>query len=223
MATQLEASPVEHQSTQDQFDYLKELIRTTFPKDRTEKLLKMYEFFEDRILVTPASSKAHYHNAFEGGYLDHILRVIECAFEFTKILKKMGGTINFTKEEMVFAAMHHDLGKLGDLSQPLYEPETSDWHREKQGSLFKFTAGMQYMTATDRSFYLLQHFNVTYNQNEFLGIRLADGLYDECNKKYFIAHNEKHEMHSNLGYVTHWADHMATTCEKDAWYAATQN
>lgn len=211
------------QTTDDQVVELRSLIERTFDDDRSRKLLKMYDFLDARLRIAPASSKAHYHNAFEGGYIDHVLRVVECSLEFTRVLKKMGGTINFTKEEVIFAALHHDLGKLGDMDKPLYEPETSDWHREKQGSMFKFSSGMQFMTATDRSFYMLQKFGVTYNQNEFLGIRLADGLYDECNKKYFIAHSDKHEMHSNIGYVIHWADHMATTCEKDAWYAATNN
>jgi hypothetical protein len=210
------------ETTEDQLEKFKNLVKGFKSTERVIALEEMYRVLEDRLISAPASSKAHYHNAFEGGYLDHILRVIECSLEFTNVLKKMGGTINFTKDEVIFAAMHHDLGKLGDLDHPLYVPETSDWHREKQGSMFSYSDGMQFMTATDRSFWLLQHFGVKYNQNEFLGIRLADGLYDECNKKYFIAHNAKHEMHSNIGYIVHWADHMATTCEKDSYFAATR-
>jgi hypothetical protein len=36
----------------------------------------MYDEFEDRIAMMPASSMAHFHNAFAGGYIDHVLRVI---------------------------------------------------------------------------------------------------------------------------------------------------
>ncbi len=31
-----------------------------------------------------------------------------------------GATINFTTEEVIFAAMHHDLGKVGDMDKDYY-------------------------------------------------------------------------------------------------------
>ena len=39
----------------------------------------MYDDYEERIVMMPASSVAHYHNAFAGGYVDHVLRVMNCA------------------------------------------------------------------------------------------------------------------------------------------------
>ena len=49
-------------------------------KDNTERLdalNKMYDHFEERMVFTPASSTDYFHNAFPGGYIDHVMRVVD--------------------------------------------------------------------------------------------------------------------------------------------------
>ena len=46
-----------------------------------------------------------------GGYVEHILHVVKFSQEVRDIWEKNGATINFTNEELVFTALHHDLGK----------------------------------------------------------------------------------------------------------------
>jgi hypothetical protein len=48
----------------------------------------------------------------------------------------------YTTEELLFAAMHHDLGKAGfpGDGNEVYQVETSDWHRKNQGKLYKTNA-----------------------------------------------------------------------------------
>jgi hypothetical protein len=50
----------------------------SFPT-RKDALNKMYDDLEERMVFMPASSMEHFHNAFAGGYVDHILRVMDCA------------------------------------------------------------------------------------------------------------------------------------------------
>ena len=57
------------------YEKFRKLINNTFEGDRLDSLNKMYDHFEERIIYTPASSVEHYHNAFPGGYIDHVLRV----------------------------------------------------------------------------------------------------------------------------------------------------
>jgi 23S rRNA maturation-related 3'-5' exoribonuclease YhaM len=83
---------------------------------RSEKLLKMYEDFNGELSTAPASGRTHFHNAFPGGFLDHTMRVVDTALQLSGTYKKMGGTIDFTKQELIFAAIHHDLGKLGRMN-----------------------------------------------------------------------------------------------------------
>ena len=88
-------------------------VNTLFPK-RSDQLNKLYDEYEDRIVMMPASSIAHYHNAFAGGYVDHVLRVMDCVEKLYESWEEMGSDMSgYTKEEMLFAAMHHDLGKCG--------------------------------------------------------------------------------------------------------------
>ena len=99
----------------------------------------MYDDYEERIVMMPASSVAHFHNAFAGGYVDHILRVMKCTQKLYTAWSDMGADMSgYTKEEMMFAAMHHDLGKVGDMEHDYYTPEDSDWHRKNTGSIFKY-------------------------------------------------------------------------------------
>jgi 23S rRNA maturation-related 3'-5' exoribonuclease YhaM len=110
----------------DNWNKLIQLVKDTFPEDypnnRREKLLNMYHYFEERMSIAPASGKAAYHNAMVGGYVEHVLHVTDCALQIKKMWESNGAMINFTDEELIFAAMHHDLGKVGNLNQDYYIP-----------------------------------------------------------------------------------------------------
>jgi hypothetical protein len=54
-------------------------INTYISDPRREKVLAFYKKFEDDLVLMPASHKVAYHNAFPGGYIDHVNRVIEGA------------------------------------------------------------------------------------------------------------------------------------------------
>jgi hypothetical protein len=181
---------------------------------RAESLKKMYELLHDELITAPASGKTYFHNAFPGGYLDHILRVTETALKVAALYKETGGEINFTKEELIFAALHHDLGKLGHPDEgPYYVDQDSDWHR-KRGELYRQNDNLQYFKAPERGLFLLQKFNIPVTQNEWLGIKLSDGIYDEGNKSYYI-NFAPYSMKTNLPYIIHWADHLSSRVEND--------
>ena len=205
-----------------QFRTLMEIAKTTFSPDRYAKLETMYEHFADRIIVAPASGKAEYHNAFQGGYLDHILNVITAIRHVSKAAVTMGIVIDFTKEEAIFSAMHHDLGKLGDLTEPYFLPQESAWHRENRGELYTKNPKLPWMTVTDRALFLLQHFGVVITSKEWRAIKVSDGLYEEGNKSYFINYGwPQPKWDTSLPYLLHWSDHMATLGEKAKGLAQT--
>lgn len=181
---------------------------------RAEQLKAMYEHLQDELLIAPASGKTYFHNAFPGGYLDHILRVTETALKLASLYKGMEGDINFTKQELIFAALHHDLGKLGNPDEgPYYVEQDSDWHR-KRGELYKQNENIQYMKAPERGLFLLQKFGIQITQTEWLGIKLSDGIYDEGSKSYLINY-APYAMKTNLPYIIHWADHISSRVEND--------
>ena len=62
---------------QENWDKLIGIVETTFEGERKDKLLEMYDYFKDRAMFAPASGVVYYHNAWPGGYVDHILNITE--------------------------------------------------------------------------------------------------------------------------------------------------
>jgi len=207
---------------QENWKQLRDLITNTFSGERLENLNEMYDYFEDRMCLAPASGKEHYHNAMAGGYVEHVLHVTKFALELREMWERNGATIDFTDEELVFATLHHDLGKVGDLDHDYYILNESEWHRKNQGKIFVHNPKLQYMTVTDRAIWLLQHFNIPMNQTEYLGLRLTDGMYEEANKGYLVTYQPEFSLRSNISRICHAADTMATFIEGDQWKRTEQ-
>ncbi len=205
---------------------LMDIIDKTFvdtdDNERHTKLCEMYDDLKDRMMFAPASAKGHYHNAMPGGYVEHILHVIDMAKDVKDTWYNHDAKINFTDEELVFAAMHHDLGKIGDLDNEYYIPQTSDWHRTNRGEIYTHNPDLQYMKVPDRALWILQNYGIKVTDKEYIGIKLTDGLYDEANKSYLINYNPDWALRSNMAYILHQADMMATHIEYDQWKRSNQ-
>ena len=81
------------------------------------------------------------------------------------------------------------------------------------GEIFKHNEKCEYMSVTDRAFYLLQHYNISISKKEFIGIRLTDGMYEEANKSYLVAYKAEFQLRSTIQYILHQADMMASQIE----------
>ena len=210
---------------QQNYDKFIAALKKVFSGERLEKLLHMYsdEELGLELAIAPASGKLHFHNAYAGGYIDHILNVARNAHNIKKLYVDGGGFVNFTDEEMFFAAFHHDLGKLGNGEEPYYIVQSSEWHRKNKNEMYTHNPKLQYFDVTDRSFYLLQKYGVEYNEKEQLGIMLADGLYNEATKKYWISYNQDFQLRTDLPYIIHTADLLASRQEHSQYKRISQN
>jgi len=182
---------------------------------RSENLKRMYEDLEQELAEAPAAAVQHHHNAFPGGYLDHVLRVHDISVEMTKTFHAFEGELNFTSQELQFATLHHDLGKLGEPGEPYYVEQDSDWHRKTLGQNYKYNNTIQYMSVTDRAHYMLQQYDIKITKNEWLGIHLSDGMYEESNKSYLMNRMYPYPMKTNIPYIVHVSDYLAMVIEKD--------
>jgi hypothetical protein len=197
----------------ENLDKFYSLINKYISGDRKDKLLEMYKSIEGVLVTAPASTKVSHHNAFIGGYVDHVNRVTEAALVFEKVWDKFGQEKNYSTEELAFSAINHDLGKLGTDDMPVYIPNQSQWHRENQGLMFNYNPEIVHMRIADRSLFVLQSHGIKVSENEFLGIKLHDGLYEESNKPYYITYNKDTELRSNIAYILHQADLMSSRIE----------
>ena len=185
-------------------------------------LTDFYLKYEERFSTMPASGNKAFHNAFVGGYIDHVLRVNKLATEILAVWMSNGAKIDFTQSELEFVALNHDLGKFGDEEHEYYVSQDSDWHY-KRGEIYKHNPSLHHMNTPDRTLFILQDLQVPLTKTEYLSIKLHDGLYDESNKGYLVSYSDEKRLFSNLPYIIHQADLTATRIEYDLFHNESSN
>jgi hypothetical protein len=188
-------------------------IDTYISEPRASKLKAFYEQYSERIIIMPAAHKKEYHNAFPGGYVEHVNRVIEAALKINSIWVEFGAEQNYNVEELVFSAMNHDLGKMGDENNESYIPQTDQWRKDKLGEDYTFNNKLEFMSVPDRGLFLLNSHGINYTKNEWLAIKLHDGLYDESNKPYLMSWAPETKVRTALVHIVHQADLLAAKIE----------
>ena len=181
---------------------------------RKEQLIEFYNKYQDRLILMPAAHKKEYHNAFPGGYIDHVNRVVKAALELSYIWDKFGCDMTtFTDEELVFSAINHDLGKMGDADHESYLPQTDKWRKDKLGEDYMFNKKLAFSAVPDRGLFLLQDNDIKYTFNEMVAIQTHDGLYDSANDKYLKGWMPEQKPRTSLPFILHQADMMAARIE----------
>ena len=208
---------LEAEQIQKNYEKHLKIIETYLSEDRVTQVKGMLNHMEETYIMAPASGKTWYHNAFAGGYVDHVNRVVQYAIEQSRLYEKMGGTLDYTDEQLVFSALFHDLGKIGDGDSPNYIPQTDKWRQDKLSEMYTFNPDLQFMLIPDRSLFILQKFGISVDQKEFLGIRCHDGVFDKANEAYFFSNVESSRQKTALISVLHSADFLASKVEYDMW------
>lgn len=189
-------------------------------QDRKESVMNMLNHMQETMMMAPASGKTWHHNAFPGGYIDHVNRVVKYAVKQKKLYEEMGGNVDFTNEELVFAALFHDLGKMGDGDKENYVPQTDKWRQDKLSEMYTYNPDLDFMLVPDRSLFILQKFGIQVSQKEWLGIRLHDGVFDKANEAYFFSNQESSRQKTSIVSILHAADFLASKVEYDMWKSA---
>lgn len=172
--------------------------------ERAEAIQTMLDHLGDRLATTPASSRVEYHNCFPGGLIEHSLRVLKNCTRLIKVSPTIYKDI--PEESVVFAALLHDLGKVGDLDNDRYLPQTNNYYREK-GNLYEMNHEMEYSTVAHAGVFILQHFGIKTTWGEWQAIMLNDGPVLAENKPYCM-------KESPLALLVHQADRLAAEEEK---------
>jgi len=199
---------------QENWDIFISNIENHITGDRKQALLDFYNKYQERIMLMPAAHKKEYHNAFPGGYVEHVNRVVRCALKQYDLWAEEGADMTtFTTEELVFSAINHDLGKMGDEEQDSYIPQDDKWRREKLGEDYKFNTKVPFASVPDRGLFMLQSHGIQYSFNEMVAIQTHDGLYDVANEKYLKAYMPEQKPRTSLPFILHQADLMAARIE----------
>jgi len=203
---------------QNNYEKLLEFIKTNFKGDRKDNLIRLYDDFGERMILAPASSFNYFHSCYPGGYVVHVLNVIKFTNNMYKLWKMHGGDMKgYTEEELNFAALNHDIGKLGDLKNEFYIPCESDWHIKNQGKFYELNPKISNMRHTDRGLFLLQHYGINMTENEFLTIQIHDGTFEDVNDFYYKVWDKEKVLRNNMPIILHQADYMAYRIEHEQW------
>jgi len=198
------------------WESLKEIIEEHFTGNRKTHLLNLYNHFEDRMITCPASGKDYYHGAYPGGYIAHVLNVINFAIKLDKLWVEEGAVRDYDYESLIFTTLNHDLGKIGDEEQEYYVTHNQKWRKDR-GEIYVINDNIRYMTVPDRTLWLLQRYGIQYTQSEMIAIQLHDGMYDDGNKAYLVSYTESKQLRDTLPVILHHADMMACRLEKNQW------
>lgn len=188
-------------------------IKDYIAEPRKQQLLDFYTKYEERFILLPASHKSQFHNCFPGGYVEHVNRVVAAALNINQLWSGFGAKPNHTVEEVVFSALNHDLGKFGEFEHEAVIPNPSEWHVKNRGELYAFNTQLDYMTVPDRGLWLLTQLGISVSKNEYLTIKLHDGLYDESNKSYLMSRMPETRLRTSLPHIVHQADLLAAYIE----------
>jgi len=200
------------------WDTLINIIMSSFNGERQKKLLIMYEHFKERMAMAPASMKIHFHSCYAGGYVQHILNVYNNIQQISTHWESLNSKMkDYTTEQMIFVALHHDLGKIGDKEFDNYIPNESEWHMKNQGLMYKMNPNIQYMDHTQRAFFVLQSFGIQIDYKEYLAILLHDGMYQDGNKAYLMPYDPGFKVKTSLPFILHSADMMSSEFEYWSW------
>lgn len=201
----------------DNYNQLIQIIKDEIGPERRDAVLKLYTDYEDVLMLAPAAGKESYHSCFPGGYVYHVLNVISAGLKMDTLWDECGQIKNYTREELIFALLNHDLGKIGMDGEPYYIPNPSKWHRENQGAIYTHNPKLQFMTVPDRGLFLLQSYGIECTFNEYISIKIHDGLYDDANKAYLISYSDDGKLRTNLPYIVAQADIVAFRVEYQEW------
>jgi len=194
------------------------VINTHISSPRKEQLLDFYQSYEERFVLMPAAHKREHHNAFPGGYIAHVLNVVDAALKIDQVWRDMGVKDTYTTEELVFSALNHDLGKFGDFNHESAIPQTDEWRRNKLGEMYMFNNQLSFMTVPDRGLWLLSTLGISMSMNEYITIKVHDGLYDQANEAYLKSYMPETRPRTSLPYIVHQADMVAARIEFEHEY-----
>ena len=193
---------------------LVEIVDEYFDGDQHDNIMSLIDHFNDRMDNAPASGRPNYHNCFRGGWLDHTLRVIQTSLDMKNQFIKLGVKVDNSDSEVVLAAMFHDLGKLGDLDESYYLTQTDEWRRNKLNEWYTYNDKLEPMSVTDRSLWLLQHFNIDVSPEVWKAIKMSDGLFDKGNEDLYRKSTDSRNI---LHYIVHFGDWTSTIGEKQLY------
>jgi hypothetical protein len=135
---------------------------------------ELMSFLGEDFIKAPASSMTSYHNAFEGGLIDHLLKVAKYAIGINNSLPE---NERVDQTSLLKVCLLHGIGKT-----KLYIPCTSEWHRKNQGKMYEFNEDLVSMRVGERSAYYAISHGIQLSEEEYTAILFFDKTDDKMSE-----------------------------------------
>ena len=145
-------------------------------------LNKLLDDLGERLVMCPASTRTDQYGCAPGGLVEHAIKVTQTMRTLNSALE-----MNLTTASIIKVGLLHEIGKVGDLNKRYFVEQDSSWHREKLGQFYKFNESLNKMSVSHRTLWLLQHYGITLDNDEWLAIQLASGFHFEENR-FYVGH-----------------------------------
>lgn len=177
-------------------------IVESFPEPRRAAVTRMLGGpLGEQFMTAPASTRRAYHNAYPCGLVAHSLTVATNAAKIANTLAPGRWDLS----QLMFCGLFHDFGKAGSPGKPYYLVTGEDWKRRKEE--YYDVSHEEWMPNSEKSVWLLQSHGVPLTHEEYVAIRLNDGMGPAENKPWSF-------REPDLALVVHWADHWAMRSEQ---------
>ena len=110
--------------------------------------------------------------------------------------------------------------KIGEKNKESYIPQTDKWRQDKLNEMYTPNTELEFMLVPDRSLFTLQNYGIKTTKNEYLAIKLHDGVFVDGNKPYFFSNTPHSRMKTSIVNILHCADFLASKVEYDSWLAS---
>lgn len=161
-------------------------------KEKFLEIVKKYDVCSEDLLSflekagfykAPASTMTSLHNAFEGGLVDHLVRVARWAVSHNDLNGKLSPKTKCDPASVARVAILHGIGRAN-----LYLPNQSEWHRKNLGKMYEFNESLVSMTPGERAIYYV----ATYGN----GMRLTE-------EEHQAILNAEKDLNDNAGVKWH--------------------
>ena len=124
----------------------------------------------------PASTKTETYCAFDGGLIDHLLRVAKYAVNLNSIYPE---NMKVDEKSLLKVALLHQIGKA-----KLFKHIESDWHRER-GILYEYDNDNITMRVSERTLFYLSEASIKLTEEEHAAILNYDKGDDDKQSRFY--------------------------------------
>ena len=182
----------------DNFEKYTSLLKKYFPDEGINSFL---DDFGVRVTTSPRGLTKE-DGGSPGSLIEFLLKTALIANDHYKVYSsKCSDPVD--RKSLMRVCLVHEIGRAGSKDHDLYIPQESQWHREKLGQMFKYNEDCPKMSVSHRTLSLLQAYQISLNDDEWLAILTSQGMHYPENAFYG-------NSLSDLSKILHFSRSLAT-------------